>query len=294
MAEIIAVASGKGGVGKSFFSSNIAMSLKFAGNNILLVDADLGGANLHDFVGLKVPGLGLYEFLKDKVDLDKVITKSPAGVDFIGGSSDILGIAHITNFEKMKVLNKIKKLDYKYVILDLGAGTSFNTVDFFNFADSKIMIMNSEPTSLENSYGFIKVALYRKIELMLRKHQSMTDICKKLHTKSMQYPNISSIYKEIGLTDEEILRETEEIVSSYKIGIVLNLIRTRKELNVFYGFENVTRKYLGINIEKLGFMPYDISVSESIKLMKPYYINNIKSDVSKCLDDIRSHIITKL
>lgn len=80
MAEILAVASGKGGVGKSFFSSNISMSLKFAGNDILLVDADLGGANTHDFVGLKVPGgLGLYEFLKDKVDINKVITKSPAG-----------------------------------------------------------------------------------------------------------------------------------------------------------------------------------------------------------------------
>ncbi|PLX68616.1 MAG: MinD/ParA family protein [Denitrovibrio sp.] len=294
MAEILAVASGKGGVGKSFFSSNISMSLKFAGNDVLLVDADLGGANTHDFIGLKVPGLGLYEFLKDKVDINNVITKSPAGIDFIGGSSDVLGMAHITNFEKLKVLNKLKKLDYKYVFLDLGAGTSFNTVDFFNFADKKIMLMNAEPTSLENSYGFLKVALYRKIELHLRKFREMSDICKKLHSKSMQFPNISSIYTEIGVVNTKILEEVQEIVDSYKVGIVLNVIRTRKELNVFYGFESVTKKYLGIDIEKLGFMPYDISVSESIKLMKPFYLNNLKSDVSRCLDDIRSHILTKL
>jgi len=294
MAEIIAVASGKGGVGKSFFTSNVAMSLNFAGNNVLLVDADLGGANTHDFVGLKVPGLGIYEFLKDKIDIDKVIIKSPAGVDFIGGSSDVLGMAHITNFEKLKVLNKLKKLDYKYILLDLGAGTSFNTVDFFNFADKKIILMNAEPTSLENSYGFLKVSIYRKIELFLRKLPEMSEVCKKLHTKSMQFPNISSLYKEIGAINGTILEEITEIVENFKVGIVLNLIRTRKELNVFYGFESVTKKYLGINIEKLGFMPYDISVSESIKLMKPYYLNNLKSDVSKCLDDIRSHIITKL
>lgn len=294
MAEIIAVASGKGGVGKSFFSSNISMSLKFAGNDTLLVDADLGGANLHDFVGLKVPGLGIYEFLKDKTDLEKVISKSPAGVDFVGGSSDVLGMAHITNFEKLKVLNRMKKLDYKYIIFDLGAGTSFNTIDFFNFADKKVIIMNSEPTSIENSYGFLKVALYRKIELHLRKYSEMSDICKRLHTRSMQYPNISTIYKDVGAVSAEIIQEVQQIVDQYKTGIVLNLIRTRKELNVFYGFEGVTKKYLGINIEKLGFMPYDIGVSDSIKLMKPYYLNNKKSDVAKCLDDIRSHIITKL
>jgi len=294
MAEILATASGKGGVGKSFFSSNISMSLTRAGNSTLLVDADLGGANLHDFVGLKVPGLGLYEFLKDKVDIEKVILKSPAGVDFIGGSSDVLGMAHISNFEKLKVLNKIKKLDYKYIIFDLGAGTSYNTIDFFNFADKKIMVMNAEPTSLENSYGFLKVSLYRKIELHLRKYPEFGDICKKLHHRSMKFPNIDSLYKEAAKTDSRVVEEIREIVDSYRIGVVLNVIRTRKELNVFYGFESVTKKYLGINIEKLGFMPYDIGVSESIKLLKPYYVNNPKADISRCLDDIRSHIITKL
>ncbi|MGE4317571.1 MAG: P-loop NTPase [Deferribacterales bacterium] len=294
MAEIIAVASGKGGVGKSFFSSNISMSLKTAGNDTLLVDADLGGANLHDFVGLKVPGKGLYEFLKEKTDINSVITRSPAGVDFVGGSSDVLGMAHITNFEKLKVLNRLKKLDYRYIILDLGAGTSFNMIDFFNFADKKIMIMNSEPTSLENSYGFLKVALYRKIELMLRKDLKYSDVCNKLRSKSMNYPNINSILAAMNEIDPSGTKDVEEIVNDYKVGSVLNLVRTRKELNVFYGFENVTKKYLGINIEKLGFMPYDISVSESIKVMQPYYINNMKSDVSKCLDDIRSHILTKL
>jgi flagellar biosynthesis protein FlhG len=294
MAEIIAVASGKGGVGKSFFSSNLAMSLKTAGNETLLVDADLGGANLHDFVGLRIPGKGLYEFLKEKIDIGSVIAQTPAGVDFVGGSSDVLGMAHITNFEKLKVLNRLKKLDYKYIILDLGAGTSFNMIDFFNFADKKIMIMNSEPTSLENSYGFLKVALYRKIELHLRKDTKFSEICNKLRSKSMNYPNIDSITHALTLLDSTCTGEIRKMVDDYMIGTVLNLVRTRKELNVFYGFESVTKKYLGINIEKLGFMPYDISVSESIKLMRPYYINNMRSDVAKCIDDIRSHILTKL
>ncbi len=89
----------------------------------------------------------------------------------------------------------------------------------------------------------------------------------------MQFPNISAIYKEVGTVSADILEEIREIVNGYKVGIVLNLIRTRKELNVFFTVLRVLRKkYLGINIEKLGFMPYDISVSESIKLMKPFLL----------------------
>ena len=90
MADIIAIASGKGGVGKSFFSANLSMSFHKAGVKVLLVDGDLGGANLHNFVGLKAPGTGLYQFLKDKLQVQDVILNTPSGVDFIGGSGDVL------------------------------------------------------------------------------------------------------------------------------------------------------------------------------------------------------------
>ena len=104
MSKLISIASGKGGVGKSFCSSSLALSLNAAGYRTLLVDADLGGANLHNFVGLKVPGIGLYNFIRERSELKDVIVKSPAGVDFIGGSGDVLGMAHITKFEKIKIL----------------------------------------------------------------------------------------------------------------------------------------------------------------------------------------------
>ena len=85
-----------------------------------------------------MPGIGLYNFIRERSELKDVIVKSPAGVDFIGGSGDVLGMAHITKFEKIKILTNIQELDYDYTILDLGAGTSFNMVDLFNVADIKI------------------------------------------------------------------------------------------------------------------------------------------------------------
>jgi flagellar biosynthesis protein FlhG len=294
MSEIISVASGKGGVGKSFFSANVAMSLMAAGNKILLVDADLGGANLHDFVGLKLPGVGLYNFLKERSTIDEVIQKSPAGVDFIGGTGDVLGMAHITNYEKLKVLNRLKSMEYDYVIMDLGAGTSYNMIDFFNSADKKVMIMNSEPTSLENSYGFLKIALYRKVEQLLRKDYRFSDICKKIRSKSMNYPSLGSIKEALRAIDASVNVKVDSVASSYKVGMILNMLKVKKELNVFYGFESVAKKYLSIDIEKIGFIPYDIKVSESIKLLKPFYTSQISRDVNACIDDIRKQLLSKL
>lgn len=293
MAEIVSVASGKGGVGKSFFAANLAMSIKRIDDAVLLVDGDLGGANLHSFVGLKAQGKGIYNFLKENFRIEDVILETPAGVDFIGGSSDILGMAHINNFEKLKILNHLKRSNYRYVIMDLGAGTSYNMIDFFNFSDKKVLIMNSEPTSIENSYGFLKIALYRKIERHLFKDPRLENICGKLRSRSMNYQKVDDIIEELEKIDDNLSREILNIVENYKVGLVLNMLKYKKELNIFYGFENVAKKYLRISVEKLGFLPYDLYVSESLKQLEPYYLNTNDSN-REFFDEIRDLIFKKL
>ena len=269
MSKLISIASGKGGVGKSFCSSSLALSLNAAGYRTLLVDADLGGANLHNFVGLKVPGIGLYNFIRERSELKDVIVKSPAGVDFIGGSGDVLGMAHITK-------------------------SSFNMVDLFNVADIKIVVMSGEPTSIENAYGFLKIAIYRHIERFLSKRWDFEDINKKLRSKSMNFPNVESIIEATAQIDKDIAAAITTFIAAFKPGMILNQVKFKRELNVFYGFESVVKKYLSIDIEKLGFLPYDEKVSECVKLLKPYYLRFPDSETVGCIDDIRDQMIAKL
>ncbi len=293
MAKIVSIASGKGGVGKSFLAANLAMSMVSKGYRVLLVDGDLGGANLHNFIGLKAPGKGLYNFLRDKSSLADVTLESSAGVHFIGGSGDVLGMAHINNFEKLKILNQLKRTDYEYAILDLGAGTSYNMVDFFNFSDKRVLVMTSEPTSIENSYGFLKVALYRKIERLLIKDKRMEDICKKLRSRSMNYPKVADIIEEVDGIDPKATDDIERILKNYNVGLVLNMLKFKKELNIFFGFEKVTEKYLSITIEKLGFVPYDITVGDHVKNLKPYYIAAEKEQ-KLYFDEIRDFLVSSM
>jgi flagellar biosynthesis protein FlhG len=294
MAEIISIASGKGGVGKSFFAANLAVSISKYDSSVLVVDGDLGGANLHSFLGLKAQGKGIYSFLKENFRIEDVIINSPAGVDFIGGSSDVLGMAHINNFEKLKILNHLKRSNYNYVVMDLGAGTSYNMIDFFNFSDKKILIMNSEPTSIENSYGFLKIALYRKIERQLFKDPRLETICNKLRSRSLNYQSVNDILEELDRIDTALPKQVIDIVENYRVGLVLNMLKFKKELNIFYGFENVAKKYLRISVEKLGFLPYDLYVSESLKRLEPYYRNAPDQCCREYFDEVRDLILNKL
>lgn len=203
-------------------------------------------------------------------------------------------MAHISKFEKIKILTSIQELDYDYVVLDLGAGTSFNMVDIFNVADIKIVVMSGEPTSIENAYGFLKVAIFRHIERFLSKRWDFEEINKKLRSKSMNFPNVESIIEAAGSIDSSASEAIRAFIDSFRPGMILNQVKYKRELNVFYGFENVVKKYLSIDIEKLGFLPYDEKVSECVKLLKPYYLRFPDSETVSCIDDIRDQIIAKL
>ncbi|MEK7358467.1 MAG: P-loop NTPase, partial [Bdellovibrionota bacterium] len=162
---IWAVGGGKGGIGKSFISSSLAMCLARMGKSVTLVDLDLGSANLHTCLGLKVPQESLSDFITGRVDnLGRVaVSTEIPGLSFISGFNDALNIADLDSAAKYKIIQGLRNLQTPYVILDLGAGTSENTLDFFLAADQKIVAVTPEPTAIENAYRFMKSSFYRRL-----------------------------------------------------------------------------------------------------------------------------------
>ncbi|HEX8435873.1 P-loop NTPase, partial [Archangium sp.] len=164
--RIIAVGGGKGGIGKSLVSANLGVALASRGQRVLLVDADLGGANLHTCLGVGQPTATLSDFmLRPKARLEDVIV--PTGVpnlSLIAGALDVLDAANIKYAQKQRLLRGLQTQSVDYLILDLGAGSSFNTLDFFIIADHCVLVLLPEPTSVENAYRFIKAAFYRRLQ----------------------------------------------------------------------------------------------------------------------------------
>jgi flagellar biosynthesis protein FlhG len=163
--KLWSIGGGKGGIGKSIFSLGLGICLARMGKKVILIDGDLGGANLHTLMGVRFPDRTLEDFLLRKVSRleDIVIQTEISGIGLICGADDILGAANPTYSQKLRLLKQIEELPADFILLDLGAGTSFNTLDLFNYSPGKIALFTSQTTSLQNAYGFIKSALYRKL-----------------------------------------------------------------------------------------------------------------------------------
>ena len=131
--QVWSVGGGKGGIGKSLLTASLGWQLARMGKRVVLVDADLGGANLHTCLGLATPERSLGDFIQRRVERieDVVVETSVPGLRLVSGASDFLAAANIKHPQKVRVLNKVRSLDVDIVLLDLGAGTSFNIIDFF-------------------------------------------------------------------------------------------------------------------------------------------------------------------
>mgnify|MGYP003617274944 FL=1 len=166
--KIWAVGGGKGGVGKSLVTANLSICLALMGYKVVAIDLDLGGANLHTCLGVPIPEKTLSDYLSKKVpSLGHLLTSTPiTNLSIISGAQDDVGIANLKQIQKTKILSSIVDLDADFILLDLGAGTSFNTLDFFIAADQGILTALPEPTSIENTYRFIRSVYHRKLKMV--------------------------------------------------------------------------------------------------------------------------------
>lgn len=156
--RVIAVTSGKGGVGKSNIVVNLGLALARMGQKVLLIDADLGLANLDILLGL-TPRFTIHDLLSLRRTLSEVMVDGPEGLKILPASSGIPELADLDKEQKMFLLNELD--DYSenldVVLIDTGAGISRNVL-FFNIAAlERIVVANNEPTSITDAYALIKV-----------------------------------------------------------------------------------------------------------------------------------------
>ena len=155
--RVIVVTSGKGGVGKSTLALNIALSLCHQGKKVIIMDADLGLANIDIMLGL-LPKYNLYHMIQGKKNLKEIIIPGPGGISIIPGGSGITELANMGENNLKKMLVELGKLDgeFDYMIIDTGAGISNNVISFLLSADDVIFVTTPEPTSMTDAYGMVK------------------------------------------------------------------------------------------------------------------------------------------
>ncbi len=290
---IWAVGGGKGGTGKSFFSANLGLSLAMKGEEVVLIDADLGGPNLHTFLGLKRSQVDLGHFIANKVkDLEKTLL--PTAYDnlyLVKGTDNLLFTANLNYYKKLKLMRHIKAFNTKHVILDIGTGSSMNYVDFFILSNPGILVINPEPTSIENTYYFLKSCIMRILKLYI-KHYDIQDLANKISRQIKD--NSKSIYSflsEVISHDKFYADLLYRALNRFQPCLVINKARDESDYYLGEAIVKAVQKYLVINLNYLGAIPYDNKVHYSVKNMIPFLHKFSDSNVGRSFHSVAEKLI---
>jgi len=156
--RVIAVTSGKGGVGKTSVVANLAIAFRRLGKRVLILDGNLGLANIDIIFGLN-PVYNIEHVISGEKDLAEIIVEGPEEISIIPAGSGVHELAHLTNGQKLHLLNEFDTLneDFDILLIDTGAGISSNVIYFNIAAQERIVVATSEPSSVTDAYALIKV-----------------------------------------------------------------------------------------------------------------------------------------
>jgi flagellar biosynthesis protein FlhG len=288
------VGGGKGGTGKSFVSANLAVYLSQKNKEVTLIDADLGGANLHTFLGMRKSDIDIGDFLTKKVPtLKDVAVPTPFNkLRLVKGSDNLLFTANLNYFKKLKLIRHIKTFDSDVIIIDIGTGSTYNTIDFFLLSDPGILVINPEPTSIENAYYFLKSCIIRLLKLYID-HYQIQDLIKKV-TEQIK-DNSRSVYSflsEIISQDKYYADLLYRALKKFNPSLIINKARHEKDFMLGESISNVVQKILVIDMKYLGAIPFNEKVHQSVTQLTPFMKEYPDTDVGESVTSIASQLIT--
>jgi flagellar biosynthesis protein FlhG len=300
-ARIIAVGGGKGGVGKTLVSTNLALALADRGQRTLLVDADLGGANAHTVLGLAPPLSTLSDVIERRATLADVAVVTPyRNLRFVSGALDDISAANPNHSAKMRLLRQIGRVDgVDVVVLDLGAGTGFNTLDFFLLAHTSVLVVLPEPTSVENAYRFLKAAFFRRLAVVERVY-GIADILEvaRAQRNSLGVHTPADLLAAIDRKNPDVGRQVRAQMARFEPRLVLNQALPGElggggndDGQVARDMASACRRFLGIPARVLGVLPEDDAVRRAVRQRQPLRLAAPESAIKRALDAVADRLL---
>ncbi|MGK5084613.1 P-loop NTPase [Bdellovibrionota bacterium FG-1] len=260
--EIIAVGGGKGGVGKTLVSVNLALALTKLGKSVVLFDGDLGSANCHTLLGITRVEKSLEEYFKEELRLDSlaVPTRFPQ-LSLICGASGKVDAYLSKPFIMERLIREILQLEYDYIVIDLGAGIGDDTLDLYNLSHEKVIVVTPQFTSLQNAYSFAKSAFLRS----LSQQESLTEFLSK-----MPDPVVFRKFMLELPSHDAVRRDYESVVRDQKFRLLGNMMSGKEQLAIIKRVREVIKEFLDIDSAELGFFTQTADVQSSINKITPF------------------------
>lgn len=271
-AQMWVISSGKGGVGKTFAASSLAISLSKLGNSVVILDLDLSGANIHTTFGLSPAPNNIRHFFEGAKKLaDLLVPTSVPRISYVQGFWDGWTPTDLTADQVKTLAIEAKKLKADYVLVDLGAGAIAGHLELLQHADEKILITSPEPTSIEKTYRFIE----SYICYSLKQHcipESYDGLIRALrdyrNAASGNYFSFRSFLKE----NSGVHLDYFDNLMTKPIRLMVNCCRSQANIELGHAIKSVCYKFYDFKLDYIGSIDYDNAVWQSIRSREPVLI----------------------
>jgi len=263
--KTIALGGAKGGVGKTIISVNLALALSQMNKRVTLFDGDFGNANCNTLLGITRVESSVEDYLcKDLALNDVRLSTMYPQLSLICGVQN--KVDDLITEKKERLLNDIRMIDSDYLVIDLGAGVSDDTLDLYKLADEKIIILTPQFTALQNAYGFIKSAFYND----LKDVNGLTALSEETGSDPIK---LKSLINSLD-TDHNTRREFISVVARQSFKTVGNMVDSAKDLKIIETLQQVVKDYLNIESLILGTLESSKEIENSVNRLTPFVALN--------------------
>ncbi len=291
--KVVAIAGGKGGVGKSLVAANVGIFLATLNKRVILVDGSFGAPNLHIFAGVPRPSRSLSEaFAANGPALAELaVTTYVPGLRLIGGVQDPPWVAEPGPAVVQLVRDSLRQLPADWVVVDLGPGLASPTLELFLEADIQILVAVPDPTSIELMHRFVRAAFLAKLARANLGHLVQQLEKHARHDAETGTPSPLDIYAAAVADASPDLPELRKTILEFAPHLVINSARSKSDMELGRAVASAARRRLGAPIRYLGHLEYDEAVWASTRRRRPLLIEHPETRIAKCFERIARGVL---
>ena len=270
--QLIAIGAGKGGVGKTFLTSNLGITLAKIQNKTLVVDLDLSCANLHTTLGMHPQTVGLKDYFEFNRPLNELCVPTPVpNLQLLQGFWDQWSPVQLSQAQISKLVDDLRKLSFDQIIIDLGPGAPLANLEVFSTVDQRILISSPEPTSIEKTYRFIEAYVWNQIQGHIP--DSQKEVALKIFSEyrlNPIKPKMSALQFLIDQSGSQDLHINQFDQSS--ISVIINQSRSALDQHLGHAIKSVCYRFFQLPIKDLGFIDHDNAVWQAVRSREPFLV----------------------
>lgn len=235
------------------------------------------------------PAASLADFVAGReTDVEKLLLDTPVeNLALVAATQGHLTAAHPEGARRVELLQGLRRLDRDVVVIDCGAGVHPAVIDYFLLGDDGILVLQPEPTSLENAYSFLRAVFYRRMHLAMLSHRVQDRIAECMdqrNERGIRTPQ--DLLREVQTLDSEDARRFVETMRAMRPRIVVNEVTSAEDVKLGFAVKSVCKSYFGLEAEYAGYVNCDDAVRRSLARRRPLFDVEPRSDAAVYLKRI--------